>query len=271
MVDVRRRTGILRRTAEPAVFGDAEDFRVQGKAMYNELDIRLPREERMAEARATFLRRTYAHLAGAILAFVALEAFLLKFVFTDDQAVIGLLGGGHPFGFLLIFGAFIGASMLAQAWARAESSPALQYMGLALYVVAEAIIFVPLLYICQNYSDPTLIPTAGILTLAVFGGLTLSVFVTKKDHSNLAPILSVGSMIALGVIIAAIIFGFSLGLFFSFAMVALLSGYILYQTSMVLLHFRTDQHVAAALMLFSSVATLFWYILRILMELNRRN
>ena len=235
--------------------------------MYNELDIRLPREESMADARATFLRRTYAHLAGAILAFIAIEALLLHVV--NESAVFALMGGGGM-GFLVVMLAFMGASMLAQKLARSESSPGLQYVGLALYVVAEAVIFVPLLYICMHYSDPTLIPTAGILTLAVFGGLTVSVFVTKKDHSNLAPILSVGSMIALGVIVCACIFGFSLGLFFSFAMVALLSGYILYETSMVMLHFRTDQYVAAALMLFSSVATLFWYILRIMMELNRK-
>ena len=105
----------------------------------------------------------------------------------------------------------------------------------------------------------------------MFGGLrTLSVFVTKKDHSGLAPILTVGSMIAFGVIIAGVCFGFHLGLFFSFAMVALMSGYILYETSFVMLHHRTDQPVAAAVMLFSSIATLFFYILRILMELNRR-
>jgi FtsH-binding integral membrane protein len=76
-------------------------------------------------------------------------------------------------------------------------------------------------------------------------------------------------MIAFGVIIAGILFGFNLGLFFSFAMVALLSGYILFQTSAILLHMPTDKHVAAALMLFASVATLFWWILRILMILNR--
>jgi FtsH-binding integral membrane protein len=111
-----------------------------------------------------------------------------------------------------------------------------------------------------------LIYKAGILTAAVFLGLTISVFVTGKDYSFLAPALSVGSMIALGVIVAGIIFGFTLGLFFCFAVVALLCGFILYETSNVLLHHRTDQHVAAALMLFSSVATLFWWILRILME-----
>ena len=65
-------------------------------------------------------------------------------------------------------------------------------------------------------------------------------------------------MLAFGLIVAAIIFGnfFTLGLWFSFAMVALLSGYILYYTSNVIHHYPTDKHVAAALALFSSIATL---------------
>jgi hypothetical protein len=95
--------------------------------------------------------------------------------------------------------------------------------------------------------------------------------VTKKDYSFLGPILCVGSMIALGVIVAAIFLGFSLGLLFSFAMVALVSGYILYDTSNVMLHYRTDQHVGAALELFASVAMLFWYILRIVMAVSSRD
>ena len=238
--------------------------------MYNEVDIRLPREESMADERATFIRRTYANLAGAILAFIALEAFLLTKVFTSLDDVMAIAGGRSAFGPLLIMFAFMGTIMLAQMLARSESSIGLQYLGLGLCVVAYGVIFVPILYFCQNFiADQTIIPTAGILTLAMFGGLTLSVFVTKKDHSGLAPILSIGSLIAFGVIIAGCIFGFHLGLFFSFAMVALMSGYILYQTSFVMLNARTDQPVAAALMLFSSVATMFFYILRILMELNR--
>src|SRR5262249_2648929 len=158
---------------------------------------------------------------------------------------------------------FFGASWLAQSWAQSGSSPGLQYLGLGLYVVAEAVIFLPLLVIASHMVDKTVIPTAGILTLGVFGGLSLSVFVTKKDYSFLAPILCVGSLIALGVIVAGILIGFSLGLLFSFAMVALMSGYILYYTSNVMLHYRTDQHVAASLALFAAVATLFWYILQI--------
>jgi FtsH-binding integral membrane protein len=97
--------------------------------------------------------------------------------------------------------------------------------------------------------------------------------VTRKDYSFLRPILCVASLIALGVIVAAIFLpiGNGLGLFFSFAMVALMSGYILYYTSQVMLHYRTDQHVAAALALFASVATLFWYILRIVMSVSSRD
>ncbi len=219
--------------------------------------------------RAAFIRRTYAHLAGAILAFICIEAFLLNVLSKDQQVQILRMMGGY--GWLVVMFAFMGASWLAQSWAQSGSSPGVQYLGLGLYVVAEAVIFLPLLIIASNFAGPSVIPTAGVLTLAVFGGLTLSVFVTKKDYSALRPVLTVGSLIALGVIVAGILFGFNLGLFFSFAMVALMSGYILYYTSQVLLNYRTDQHVAAALALFAAVATLFWYILRIVMELNGRD
>jgi len=221
--------------------------------------------------RAAFIRRTYAHLAGAILAFMGIEALLLNVV-LDDQAqmlILRMMTGG--FGWLFVMLAFMGASWLAQTWAQSDSSPGMQYVGLGLYVVVEAAIFLPLLIIARKFAGPSVIPTAGILTLAVFGGLTLSVFVTRKDYSSLRPILCVGSLIALGVIVAGILLGFNLGLFFSFAMVALMSGYILYYTSQVMLHYRTDQHVAAALALFAAVATLFWYILRIVMATSSRD
>jgi len=75
---------------------------------------------------------------------------------------------------------------------------------------------------------------------------------------------------ALGLILASAIFGFSLGALFAGAMVLLMAGYILYQTSIVLGTFLPTAHVAAALMLFSTVATLFWYVLQLLMSLRRQ-
>jgi FtsH-binding integral membrane protein len=224
-----------------------------------------------ASARATFIRRTYAHLAGAILAFMGIEAVLVNVV--SEQTIINIFAA-TPYSWLFVLLAFMGASWLAQSWAQSQASPGLQYLGLGLYVVAQAVIFLPIIYAATHYfQDPKIIPIAGILTLAVFGGLTLSVFVTRKDYSFLAPILCVGSLLALGLIVAAILFGAGsfLGLFFSFAMVALMSGYILYYTSNILLHYRTDQHVAAALALFAAVATLFWYVLRIVMAFSSRD
>jgi uncharacterized protein len=215
--------------------------------------------------RAVFIRRTYAHLAGAILAFVALEFLLFKVLPSEFVRDLLVSMSYSP---LIVMLAFLGASFLAQSLARSESSQAIQYVGLGLYVVVWAVIFVPILYYSMNMvGDPYLIPTAGILTLCVFGGLTAAVFITRKDYSFLAPFLTVASFLALGLIIVACIWPGALGglgTWFSFAMVALMSGYILMQTSAIMLHYRTDQHVAAALALFSSVATLFFYILRIL-------
>jgi FtsH-binding integral membrane protein len=221
--------------------------------------------------RAAFIRRTYAHLAGAILAFMGIEVLLFQVLGQQGQVEVLRLMLGGRISWLVVLLAFMGASWLAQVWARSDTSPGLQYLGLGLYVTAEAIIFLPILIIASHMVDKTVIPTAAILTLGVFGGLTLAVFVTKKDYSPLRPILCVGSLIALGVIVAACLVGFNLGLIFSFAMVALMSGYILYYTSQVMLHYRTDQHVAAALALFAAVATLFWYILRIVMSVSSRD
>jgi FtsH-binding integral membrane protein len=219
--------------------------------------------------RALFIRRTYSHLAGAILAFMGIEVLLFQVLGDAGQnQVLRLMLGGYSW--LLVMLAFMGASWLAQTWAQSETSSAMQYVGLGLYVVAEAVIFLPLLIIAEHFM-PKAIPTAAILTLGVFAGLTLSVFVTRKDYSPLLPVLSVGSLIALGVIVAACLVGFNLGMIFSFVMVALMSGYILYYTSQVMLHYRTDQHVAAALALFAAVATLFWYILRIVMSVSGRD
>jgi FtsH-binding integral membrane protein len=233
--------------------------------------------------RAAFIRRTYAHLAGAILAFVGIEALIFGVLRPSiegfDQMFFGLLFG-TPYSWLIVMVAFIGVSYLAHYWAFNGGSPALQYAGLSLYVVAEAIIFVPLLYVAMFYAGPrgapgphaadlTLVAQAGILTLCLFAGLTSVVFFTRKDFSFLGPIIGIAGFIALGVIICAILFGFTLGLWFSLAMIVLAAGAILYDTSNILHRFRMDQHVAAALSLFASVALLFYYVLLALIQSRR--
>jgi FtsH-binding integral membrane protein len=230
----------------------------------------------LASERAGFIRRTYAHLAGAILAFVALEAFLFNFAPPEVTETIARLMMGSRISWLFVLGGFMLVSWLAQTWAMSDSSAGLQYLGLGLYVVAQAVLFVPVLFVATSPQSPFAgehIPAkAGIMTLAVFAGLTLAVFVSGKDFSGLGTILSVGSMLALGFILASVLFEFKgmVVLIFCFVMVALASGAIIYQTSNVIHRFRTDQHVAAALALFAAVALLFWYILQIFLLSRRR-
>ena len=159
-------------------------------------------------------------------------------------------------------------SWIAERWAQSGASPQLQYMGLGLYVIAEAVIFLPLLYIAAHFGSPDVIPSAGIVTGLLFGGLTLVAFTSGRDFSFLGGMLKIGGLVALGVIVASILFGWSLGLFFTGLMILFAGGAILYNTSAVMHHYRTDQHVAASLALFASVALLFWYVLQGLMALS---
>lgn len=225
-----------------------------------------------AQERALFIRRTYGHLAGAVLAFAAIEALI--FTLAPPAMIFDWLrAAGTPWLWLVFLGGFMAVSWVARSWAASSTSKQMQYAGLGLYVLAEAVMFVPLLAYAQIVvGDPLLIPSAGAITVIVFSGLTGFVFLTRADFSFLKMYLCLGGLIAVGLVVcAAFMGGLSLGIWFSVAMVALACGYILYDTSNVLHHYRTDQHVAAALALFASVAVLFWYVIRILIALNRRN
>jgi uncharacterized protein len=217
--------------------------------------------------RAQFIQRTYMHLAGAVGAFIGVE-FLL-FQLGIAEAMFRFVAGSR-FAWLGILGGFALLGWLSRSLAAKADSVQTQYAGLGIYVVTEALIFAPILYIAAVFSDPSVIPTAGILTLLLFGALTAIAFTTKKDFSFLGSILTIGGFIALGLIICSAIFGFQLGLIFSCAMVVFAGAAILYDTSKVMHHYSTDQYVAASLELFASVALLFWYVLRIVMELTSR-
>jgi FtsH-binding integral membrane protein len=214
-----------------------------------------------ANERVTFLRKTYAHLGGAIALFVLLEAWLLN-------SGIGLAWAQWALGtsWLLVLGLFIGVSWLAERWARSDTSRGMQYLGLGLYTVAEAFIFAPILIIASYAFEGPIITQAAVITLLLFGGLTATVFLTKKDFSFLRGILFIGSLVALGTIVLSLLFGFNTGVLFTVAMIALAAGYILFHTSQVMAHYPPTHYVAAALALFSSVALLFWYVLRLLMS-----
>ena len=218
-------------------------------------------DERMA-----FVRRTYVHLAAAVFGFAMIAYLAVSSSYAEKMTMWAFSG----YNWLVVLGTFMAVGWLADKWARSDTSQGIQYLGLALYVVAEAIILTPMLYIAKMYY-PDAISVAGLATLVIFAGLTGTVFITKKDFSFMRGILGMMAMGALGLIVASMIFKFNLGLIFSFGMVVLAGGYILYYTSQVLAHYRPTQHVAASLALFSALALLFWYVLRIVMAVMGRD
>ncbi len=217
--------------------------------------------------RAQFIQKTYTHLAGAVAAFTAVE--VIFFQLGIAQMLYELVAGAR-FAFLLLLGGFALLGWLSRGLAAKADDVGTQYLGLGLYVVGQAIIFAPLLYIAAVFSDASVLPTATILTLFLFAGLTVVAFTTRRDFTFLGGILKVGGLVALGLIVCSILFGFQLGLFFSFVMVVFASAAILYDTSKIMHHYSTEHYVAASLELFASVALLFWYILQIVMSMSRR-
>jgi hypothetical protein len=237
--------------------------------------------------RVSFLRKTYAHLGIALIAFAAITGGMMRFMTQTSFEFSRWAFSGRAWNWLLVLGLFMVVGFVAERLARSQTSRGLQYIGLGVAVTAQAILLQPLLWVLiLRFGHPEMIrvDAAGaltgqaasilmqaiVITLSIFIGLTLTVFLTRKDFSFLRGALTIATFAALGVIIASAIFGFSLGALFCGAMIVVMAGYILYQTSLVMSHFPPQAYVAASLMLFSTVATLFWYVLTMLMELNRR-
>jgi FtsH-binding integral membrane protein len=240
--------------------------------------------------RLSFLRKTYAHLGASLIAFAAVTGLLFKFApaFTWKMATIAGSSMGAMLGLVvvLVF-AMYGAEWLA----RHSTSVGLQYAGLGLGIALQIFMLLPLIWVLMfkfnHYSQremlavtqglitPTLSATAAsvllqatAITLAIFIGLTAVVFVTKKDFTFMRGALVTATFGAMGVILASIIFGFSLGAVFAGLIVLLMAGYILYETSLLMNYYPPTAHVAAALSLFVVVATMFRFVLRILISLR---
>lgn len=217
--------------------------------------------------RITFLKRTYAHVALAVLAFVVFEALLLG---SDEAREIGDMMSDNWLIVLLLFG---GGTWIANKWAHEPGNIQKQYLGLFTYAFLEALIFLPIFMYLNNPMNGfsaqevgNIVGQAGIVTAGLFTGLSAIVLFSKKDFSFLKGVLMIGFGVAMATIIAGMIFDFDLGLWFSGAMVLLAGASILYQTSRIVDDYATDQHVAAAIGLFASLMLLFWYILRIFMS-----
>jgi FtsH-binding integral membrane protein len=220
--------------------------------------------EAALDERVAFVRKVYAHVGASVLLLVGLTAGIVntpqlaeplaRFAFAQWWAIL--------IGFMVV-------STIAQRMAASHASAGVQYLGLGLYVLAEAVIFTPLIYLLHlRPGGDDVIMQAGLLTFVIFGGLTAVVMLTRADFSFLRNFLWLGMLAAIGLMLVAAFTAFSLGTWFVVAMIVLMAGFVLFETSNVLHHYHTSEYVAASLALTSSLATLFWYVLQLMSIFN---
>jgi FtsH-binding integral membrane protein len=215
------------------------------------------------DVRAAFLVRVYQHLVAAVAAFLVFETLLF---YTGLAEGLYDLVAGSGATWLLILGGFMIVNWLATATAHDLDNPSRQYVGLFGMAAAEAVIFAPMLWYVFNVEGAggsATVASAAVVTILGFAGLTAVGLYTRRDLSFIRPMLIWASVAALVLIVAALLFGLELGVWFSVAMIALAGGAILYQTQAILRTYPEDAHVGAAVQLFASVMLLFWYVLRL--------
>jgi len=217
-----------------------------------------------ADARATFLRRTYSLLLLAILTFAGtLWAAGNVEPVRDLASSIGRAVFGSRFGWLLYIGLFIGGSWLVHAFAERRPINLVLFFGFAFLM---GLLMAPLIYLilAQGEAGVTAVNQAALLTALVFSGLTAYVMFSGRSFSFLGGALSIGTFALLGIALAGWLFGFSLGMWFSVAAVVLFVGYILYDTDAILKRYPTSAYVSAACVLFVDVILLFKHLLLLL-------
>jgi uncharacterized protein len=219
--------------------------------------------EQLATMRGAFLQRVYGHLAASITAFTLIQIYLFSSGLAETIALT-LLGVN----WLLVLGGFMLVGWLGRGFAYRAGSLGSQYLGLGLFVLGQAIIFVPLLYTAFLYA-PGAIESAAVITLLGFTLLTMVALSMRRDFSFLGGILRWAGVVALLAIVGGVVFGFHLGTWFSVAMIGLAGAAVLYDTQRILTTFPDERYVGAALELFASIALMFWYVLRLLMGSRR--
>ena len=164
----------------------------------------------------------------------------------------------------IVLGAFMlvgwGASHVAH---RVVSKPA-QYAAYAVLVVAEALIFSPLILLALSKAG-TLDSAVGVTVVGCVA-LIATAMITRKDFSFLRGILTWGFFLVLILIGASLIFGWQLGTWFSVGMIGFAGAAVLYDTSNIMHHYPQDRYVAASMALFASIALMFWYILQLFLS-----
>jgi FtsH-binding integral membrane protein len=140
----------------------------------------------------------------------------------------------------------------------------LNVVALFAFTTLTGVVISPLLYVLGR-TNPGSILTAGLLTVAIFGGLTAYVFISKRDFSFMRGMLTVGLIVVVVAALANFLlvssaFGFAI----SAAVLLLFSGFVLYDTSNIIRHYPVNEYISGALALYLDAFNIFLALLNLL-------
>jgi len=205
------------------------------------------------EIRAAFVRKVYTILFMQILGTCIVAGLLSRSetaIFWITQHIWAL--------YVPLFGTFVTLGFLY--WKR-HSHP-LNLFLLTLFTLLEAFA----LGVTCAFVQSDVLLQALLITLGVFGGLTLFTFQSKYDFSGMGPWLF-GGLVALlmtGIVGAFFPFGKTTDLFIAAGGTLLFSGYIVYDTYMINNRLSPDEYIMAAISLYLDFINLFLNIVRLL-------
>lgn len=208
-----------------------------------------------------FIRKVYSLFGAAIAVWMGSAAVIA----SNDawaQAVLSVFAGSTLGLIALIVGGFVLLRVTAKSFP-------MNVIGLGLFALLYGAWTGPIVWVyAQAFGGYLIVAKAFLLTVAVFGGLTGYVLLTKKDFSFMGAGLAIGGSLAFGLILLSAIFGIgetivaSTG--FAAAMVVLMAGFTLYDTSKILRSYPANMAATAAASIFADFVLMFLYILRLL-------
>jgi modulator of FtsH protease len=223
-----------------------------------------------ATDRLTFIKKVYGYFTFSLI-ITAIGGYV-GFKFIMDKLMVG---DGYGFGPLFIGLVILEIIALIVAYVVRKKDPFNKVM-LAIYSFLSGMTLGPILSVAalaalgSGAGAGTIIIQAFLITAVVFVGLTVYVYVSKKDFSFMGGALYMLLFVAIGVGLMFMFFPQSRGmnLVYSGLVALLFAGFMLYDTSMIMRRFTTDEYIAGAITLQLDFVIFFIHILRILILIS---
>ncbi|KAI9034631.1 inhibitor of apoptosis-promoting Bax1-domain-containing protein [Hyaloraphidium curvatum] len=207
------------------------------------------------DVRMKFLRKVYGILFAQLALTCAITAILM---FAGGSFKIWLItGGGYWFPWVMLIVCIISMMCL---FAKRHETP-LNFILLAIFTGFEALSIGSIVV----FYDTVVVLQAAITTTAVFVGLSIFTWQTKKDFSFLWPFLS-GALMALimaGFIQLFLPYNYWYNIVIAIVTALVFCGYIVYDTQMIMKRMSPEDYIPASVMLYLDILNLFLAFLRI--------